>query len=267
MNAPDNRNEAARGTTVKGKWILLMLGLFALLVIVGSWSAIEWAKARRAAEPPLDWSQRQNWPSPPVGQTSLEQTGLAKIFEGGQYRNLSFYVSEREEELVHQLADLATQGVTTLKSEQAGQTLKQLAADHPGQFYAQWMLGTWYRLHNQSQEAAQAYQQAFSEVPGVMKLQYVDAQGNPMPNLEVGTLVLECNRVENHTLDPSLHLVFPALVTDEAGFVYLPVYHTIYRLLQMPQPAGYQAKYPDLGWFDFPGRFGTLPQVVVQPIE
>ena len=267
MNVSDSSNEAARGATIQGKWILLMLGLFALLVVVGSWSAIEWAKARRAAEPALDWSQRINWPSSPVVSTSLEQTGMAKIFEGGQYRNLSFHISQQEEQLVHQLADLATQGEAALKTEQAGQTIKRLAAANPEQFYAQWMLGTWHRLSGRPHEAAEAYQRAFGEVPGVLKLQYVDGEGNPMANLDIGTLMVECNRVENHTLDSSLHLVFPALVTDEAGFVYLPVYHTIYRLLQMPQPVGYRARYPALAWFDFPGRFGTLPQVVVQPID
>jgi hypothetical protein len=62
-----------------------------------------------------------------------------------------------------------------------------------------------------------------------------------------------------------LQLLYPNLETDAEGYVYLPVYDTVYRATSMTYPDGHGARYPSLGWFKAASRIGVLPQVVVTP--
>ena len=52
---------------------------------------------------------------------------------------------------------------------------------------------------------------------------------------------------------------------DERGAVFLPVYRTVYRLVDPNLPPGLvdTEKRPD--WFSFPGRVGLLDPIVVPP--
>jgi len=248
---------------ISGRHVLLAMLVITLLVPPAIWTTLRWMQARAGEPTRLSWAQRQQWLSPPVRPTTLEQRGVRKLMEGGAWRNLPFQVSPEEEAVLRELAEIA--GRDDFTADDAGQRLQAILNEHPDSFYAAYLLGTWHRLHGQQAQADQLYERAFAAAQVVIQLRYVDANGMPVAGLELGTARIEHNRVQNHQLDPSLVLTYPALVTDARGRVYLPAYRTVFRAAELPVPAGHEVTYPPLGWFDVVNRIGTLPPVQVRP--
>ncbi|HEX7009463.1 MAG TPA: tetratricopeptide repeat protein [Phycisphaeraceae bacterium] len=253
-----------RRRRISGKHVLLAMLVITLIVPPVTWATLRWMQARAGEPARLSWAQRQQWLSPPVRPTTLEQSGVRKLIKGGQWRNLPFQVSPEEEAVLLELAKLAARGDFT--EDDVRQRLQAILDEHPDSFYAAYLLGTWHRLHGQQDQADQLYERAFAAAPVVIQLRYVGANGMPVAGLEVGTVRIEHNRIQNHELDPSLVLRYPALVTDARGRVYLPAYRTVFRAVGLPVPAGYEVTYPSLGWFDVVNRIGTLPPAQVRPL-
>ena len=97
----------------------------------------------------------------------------------------------------------------------------------------------------------------------VQRFEYAD--GRPLVGAEVRSFALECNRVRNGSLDPSLKLLYVGLVTDAGGEVRLPAYRTVWRTDSMAHPPGFDVTFPSLGWFEGRGKVGLLPPAVVRP--
>ena len=101
--------------------------------------------------------------------------------------------------------------------------------------------------------------QAYRHAPRVIVQRYENAEGDPIVGAEVPSFELECNRVENSSLNPSPKLVYFNLVTDEEGAIYLPVYDTVLRATSKSYPKDIPVNYPTLGWFECRGRAGLMP--------
>lgn len=259
------RDPAEQGRRIDGRWVLLTLAVLAALVPFMVWRTLRWVEARHAAAPPLQWSQRGDWPHIPVRSSTLQATGIGRLLGGGDWRNIPFHLTEPEEASVLALRELAM--APDFAADEVRRSIEAQLEQQPDSFYGHYLLATWHRLHGHADAARAHYNRAFALAPVVLRQPYVTPDGDPAAGLELGAIELECNRIEFGQLDTSLTLVYPELVTDQQGEVFLPAYRTVYRLTARPHPTGYDADYPELKWFEAPAQVATLPPVVVRPLD
>ena len=197
----------------------------------------------------------------PVTSTTLE--GI------GGWRNLAFQLDKNEEAVIEECKQLS-QTYFHMRSDkrvfndpETRDKLTAILKQNPQCFYAQYLLGTWYRLQGNQEEAQRLIQQSLEKAPVVLTQTYKLGTGKPAAGIEVSAITIECNRVKDHYLDPSLNLQYVGLITDANGTVQLPVFDTVFRTSSQSYPEGYQAEFQNLGWFESKSRQGTLPDVLV----
>jgi hypothetical protein len=256
---------------VSGKLVLLgtAVGCGVLFLLV--WVSLRSIERRMQLERPAQfWSERHKWVAPAVIKTTLVKPNAANAqytYNKPRYRDTKFVIAPEEEQAVLACAELATpRSNPDFTDDTTRQALLQLADSHDN-FYTNYLLATWHRLHGDTQTADDLYQQAIDDAPKIIVIRYTDTNGNPVPHLKLGTIDIGCDRVtdEGQTLDQRLVLVYPSQETDIAGRVYLPVYDTVYRPVTLPVPDGYTITYshPE-GWFKLPTRLGTLTATVIR---
>lgn len=269
---PDNPTDHTGRATISGRTALLGMFLFLVLTTVLTYALFGWATSRTHVAP-LDWSKRAAWASSPVQTAALYKDALSGFFKGddanGQWRDLQFRLTREQEEAMRDCVRIVRNNMEqagsadAFKKRAVGQALSQIAKAHPKLSYPQYLLGTWHRLNGDQAAADAAYQKAFALADDVIKQQFTGPDSKPATHRAVGTFELALGRIVNKNLDDSLHLVYPQLVTDERGFIYLPVPHTVYRIVAEPAPANEKATYPRENWFDVPYRIGTLDPVIL----
>lgn len=215
------------------------------------------------SERPLDWSARDQWVAKSVRPTTLKGT-----FHN--WRNLDFTISAQEEAAVKKCVELVKRihyridDHVQFTTDDTRQQLETVLRQNPEFFYAEYLLATWHRLRGNASESNRYCQLAFAHAPRTLIQTYQFADGTPLANVEFQSIEIECNRVQNHSIDPSLILKFPALLTDAHGRVYLPVYNTVYRAASLPIPTGLAIDYPKLGWFEASRKASLLPIATVR---
>ncbi|MEX0887588.1 MAG: hypothetical protein WD009_14245 [Phycisphaeraceae bacterium] len=279
----------------------VLLALLAALVLLPfvTWVTLRWVEGQVGDPPPLEWRERDEWRALPVRWTAVAEDGRVPGAGAGSWRDLDRTVERDAAAALTRAAALAARGLEpgdwrpvtappgrtfTLPSwaqpqADAGEPpfrspatrdeLDALAEQSVGRFYVDYLLGTWHRLQTTpatpappaaSAPADAAYSRAFADAEAVIRLRYVDEAGAPVAGLPVGSLAL--------TVEPSVLLVYPALVTDDRGRVHLPVPAGVYRVVAAPQPRGGRTvRYNLHHWFDFPGRVGALPTAIVESAD
>jgi hypothetical protein len=220
------------------------------------------------------WLFRPDPDPQPVVETTLETSDLMKFLSGGRnWRNLPFTLDAAEREDLATCLRLAADvrstlnGVSSFTDASARAQLEAVLARRPDFFYAEYLLGLWHTMNGDAARGREYYARALEHAPVVLVQRYELADGRPLAGARVDTFQVECNRVRNGSLDPSLKLTFFDLTTDAHGSIRVPVYDTVYRLFNTSHPEGYAATYPRLGWFESPGRVGLLPVAGVTPEE
>ena len=245
-------------TPVRRRWRRWLLPALIIAIVVGA------AVYILIPVSALDWSQRHQWNAKPVRETDLKATF------GGGWRDLSFSIPPTEEALVNECVKLAQRnnwmlnGKTRFAEPDVRQQLEAILEQLPNFFYAEHLLATWHRNRGSAEEAERYQRLAVAHAPVVLIQAYTSEDGRPLAKTDVRRIEIECNRVQNGSLNPSLRLVFPACVTDERGRVYLPVYDTVYRLGSISHPDGWDMTVPSLGWFES-RKLGLLPAAIVRP--
>lgn len=212
---------------------------------------------------PLDWTKRNEWRAEPVYKTDLKRSFL------GGWRNLPFDISATEEAHVKRCVELLrlnhalVNAIPRFADPAVRSELESILQQHPDFFYAEYALALWHRVHGSAEDADQYLALAYRHAPIVLVQTYQHEDGTPLANTAVGSIEIECNRVRNGSLDPSLHLFFPKQVTDDRGRIYLPVYDTVYRISSISHPDGYILYLPPMGWFES-DDVGLLPAAVVR---
>ncbi len=150
--------------------------------------------------------------------------------------------------------------------------LEDLLKRKPEFFYTQHLLGTWYRRNGDLNRAQELLSASLKNAPVVLTQRYHTGNGNSLTGVTIEGMSIECNRVKNHSLDPSPQLEFIDLVTDSDGKVAVPVYDTVFRLASRSYPAGYDTEMQRLGWFSAKSRIGVLPEITAwlkdsQPLD
>lgn len=218
------------------------------------------------------WLFRPDPGPQPVVETTLETSGLTKFLSGGRnWRNLPFRLDAAEREDLAACLRLAgdvrstVNGVSPFADPSARAQLEAVLARRPDFFYAEYLLGLWYAMNGDAELGRRYHARALEHAPVVLAQRYEFADGRPLAGARIDTFQVECNRVRNGSLDPSLKLTFFDLTTDADGAIRVPVYDTVYRLFNTSHPDGHAATYPRLGWFESPGRVGVLPAARVTP--
>lgn len=263
-SSPTPISPADKRRRIDGRWILLALLVLVITVPLAVWGTLRWMEARHAASP-LDWSQRHTWPLPEVVPSSLQATGVARMLGGGEWRSLPFTVPPEEEAAVEHLRHVALSRPFHLP--EVREQIEAVVAEQPDLFYGHYLLSTWHRLAGNTDLADQAMTRAVRLAPVVLRQRYITPSGEPIAELQIGAMEIENNRVLYGQLDQSLTLVYPHLVTDNTGSVWLPTYRTVYRMPTQPHPPGYVTRYPDLRFFEAPAQAASLPPAVVQPAK
>jgi hypothetical protein len=180
------------------------------------------------------------------------------------WKNLDFTVTPEEEDRVFRLVTLSREvrhkvdGVIRFDRLAVRDSLEEILEEDPDFFYTEQLLGTWYRRNGFDERADEYFRRALQHAPVILVIRHVDEDGRPLEGLSLSHVSIECNRVENRSLDPSLELDFPSLETDDGGCIYLPVYDTVLRRTSISFPHGYQVEHGSPGHFEIRGRVGRL---------
>jgi beta-lactamase regulating signal transducer with metallopeptidase domain len=197
----------------------------------------------------------------PVSKTTLE--GMFG------WKNLPFNISKDEKKVLEECRQIAQTNFSRVSKNKVfnqsktRERLESILEEHPNLFYAQQLLGTWHRDNGDPQLSKRLMNASLNNAPVVLSLRYVSGNGHPVIGVEIPQLEIELNRVQNHSLDPSLHIKFVNLITDSNGEVHLPVYDTVYRLSSYSYPVGCRAETKSLGWFESKAHNGVLPEVLI----
>jgi hypothetical protein len=244
------------------KWVLVLVGLALAFAI---WGYI--ALTDKAV--PLAWASQRGWKARSVFAITLEAGPLRKRILKQQWRDLPFSLSSEEKLDAKKCIYLAKtinathNGVPIFNKDSTREAIEEILRNRPDYFYAEFLLGVWHRNHGGFEKSRDFFERAFEHAPVVIVQPYQSEHGGPLIGATVQVFGLECNHVKDGYLDPDLQLVYPSLVTDDDGCIYLPVYNTVYRRDRMSHPEGYSVDYPRLGWFASPGKVGVLPAAVV----
>ncbi|MDA1229367.1 MAG: M56 family metallopeptidase [Planctomycetota bacterium] len=198
----------------------------------------------------------------PVSRTTLE--GLFG------WTNLPFKISEEEEARVTELREIAQtyfntrNDVRQFDEPDTRNRLDAILKEQPGYFYAQHLLGMWHVRNGDAPEGQRLIDDALKAAPVVLSRRYRFGNGDPLQHIEIQRTTIECNRVQKHSLDPGLKLMYPALVTDNEGRIRIPVYDTVFRASEYSWPDGYHLEETEtLGWFKSKTHTGVLPDMLV----
>ena len=251
---------------IDGRLLILgsALGCVVLFFIVlGSLRSVE--QHVQDSQPQLIWSERAAWHAPAVIRVTLVKPNAANAqytYNKPRYRDPGFVISTEEEQAVLTCAQFAASPDFADDSSRQGVLQHAVTQNN---FYAQYLLATWYELQGDTQTADTLYQQAFTNAPKIIAIRYTDPEGKPIQSLTLDRIEIGCDRVvdEGASLDQRLVLIYPNQTTDKTGRVYLPVYDTTYRPVYLPQPEGYEITYaPNEGWFKLPTHLGTVNATV-----
>lgn len=277
---------------VSGRWILLSLLVIAMLIPFLTWIVLRNVEAKMALDDaPLVWSERATWTSPPIKRTTLEKVQSSPM-EGGRpvttkWVRLDFAISPEVEAVLRDAAAIASRD--DFASDATGPALEALATrtvtllqrnegereEQRHRFYLNYLLGAWHAARGEEPAADEAFARAFADAPAVVKVRYLDMSEHPQASLRLSPAELTLDRVLDadpataafeERLDQTLKLVYPHLVTDQTGSIYLPAFHSVYRWSRTPQPLdGREALYRQVeGWWQFPGRIGSPKPVIVR---
>lgn len=186
----------------------------------------------------------------------------------GGWKNLPFKISPEEEAYIKsavgisQKSRIQSNSVIEFDRLDVIDELKNLESGFGEHFYVKYLMGTWYWRNGFGEKASEHFEQALNMAPKVLVIKYVDKNRKPLEGLYISHVELECNRVQNRYLDPSLELVYHTLVTDDAGCIYLPVYDTVLRWTSLTHPDGWDVDYYSPGHFKIRGKFGKLPDAI-----
>jgi len=224
--------------------------------------------------PALDWEQREQWRASPVRAAELRRGAMSSARNNQTYFPLDFEITVEQELATWRCVQLVELGGfeqanaqgPSFRDDATLAQLRQTAAEHPGLFYPYALIAAWHRLHGNDSQAQSAWHRAIELAPAIILQRYVDDQGKPIAGLAVGRSDVALDRIANDVFDQSFKLAYPAQVTDEQGFVYMPVYEMKYRMDRQPQPPDLSVAYSQPTYFTFPPRVGLMPDAVVRPL-
>lgn len=185
------------------------------------------------------------------------------------WKNQRLKISAEEEARVTELREIAESffqtrnNVRKFDEPDTRDHLEAILKEQPGFFYTQHLLGTWHLRNDDKEEGQRLLDESLDKAPVVLKQRFRYANDKPLPNTEIQWTTLECNRVQDGSLNSNLELMYPALVTDKDGQIRVPAYKTVCRIRGYSCPVGSVEETETLGWFESKAHTGVLPDMFV----
>ena len=224
-------NQRERPGLFSGRMVLLCSAAVLFIgVPVATWLTLR-AVEHDVARKPLVYSERASWQLLQVRWTTLDKAGFLNP-AGEALRDTDFQ----------------------LPPQQRG----------PAGFYSAFITAQQAGDASTSTTASEQRDRAFAQAPAAIALRFVNEQGGPLANFDVGAVEITFAQVIDGVLDDSLVLVYPQLVTDAHGRVYLPAYDAPLKISGAGERGGRAIDWPrqDM-WMTWPGQVGSPPQIVV----
>lgn len=264
---------ADRPSTVAGPW--MVLATLSLFVVVPASVFIAWqvmeADFADVEREPLVWAERARWPVYDVKPKPLEHGVMSQARTGKTYKDYGFDPGEAMIQSIARCRALAESGDAFF----TGDTQDALAAEweaQPNHFYAAALLALWYQnavAATGDAMGAEAvdewWELAFAVSPAALVQGVSNEAGEAVGDFDVGTVAIAFDTVdpEADAIDTELVvLVFPEVRTDASGVWHLPIFKTIFRVIDPalgpPIPNDPQQSV----WQTHVGQVGRLPTIV-----
>ena len=264
MTEPSPEQRAVSGKAVV---LIAVLGSAVAMFFV-TWLSLRIAEPDLLAPlPPLDWTDRANWPTAPVKFTEIDPDAERGPFEGRGRKALDFSLPQQMREGMRTLSAAASRlDHDKFNTEEWAETLGQMKSGTIVSLFYLDYLGT--ATSHDNEFINDRLVTAFAEAPKAVILRFVTPAGEPIPNLRLDNATLINAMMQDRVIDDSVRLVYPLLATDELGQVYLPAYDTVLRFADLPQPLEGDAVWPTHAtqWFEFPQRAARFPDIVVRKL-
>jgi beta-lactamase regulating signal transducer with metallopeptidase domain len=171
------------------------------------------------------WAKQQAWAVRPVRVIDLDHPGLTRI------ASLPYDITEQDKATIAQIRHLSEDYKQPMTQKQR---LKAILAAQPHFFYAEYLLGSWYRQHGDSARATALQMQALRDAPVVLAGRYEYDDGTPLAGLRMSTTILCFSpahlkaKGDRAFQNIAVRLDYEDVVTDADGCYYIPAFKAIY---------------------------------------
>lgn len=226
-----------RPGSVRGIW--LVAATLSLFIIVPTATIIAWklTGGGGAEQTTLIWADRHDWFMQNARPRPLEYDKFVQGETGKRYRKTNLVLSPDVEQMLQRLTTLARSD-TFFESEAMRADLVSYAADYPDQWYPLYLLASWLKVNGDDAGYERSMAEAFDRADGAIVQRIVDLEGEPVVGYRLPAVAVGYDRVVDGKRNATLALVYPAPVSDDQGYVFLPAFWTIYRLTDPLAPPG-----------------------------
>ncbi|MEM1444613.1 MAG: hypothetical protein AAGF84_01030 [Planctomycetota bacterium] len=268
-----DREAPDRPATIAGPWaVVATLSLFVVVpaVVFVAWQVIDADFADVEAQP-LVWSERATWDVYDVKAKPLEHGVMSQARTGKTYKDYGFHPGGAMLESIARCRTLVESGEAFFE----GETHEALTAEWDsleGHFYAAALLALWYEdaiAETDDAMGAEAardwWSKAFDAAPAALVQTVVDGTDAVLEKHHVGTVAVAFDTVdpEADTLDTQLVLAYPRLRTDDRGVWYLPIFKTIFRVIDPALGPPVPNDPMQSVWLTHVGNVGRLPTLTI----
>ena len=178
--------------------------------------------------PHFEWAKQQGWRVQPIRVIDLDHPGLTRV------ASLPYGISDRDEATVKECSShygVINLGPAEPTSEKI--RLEAVLAAQPHFFYAEYLLGEWYRHHGDRAHASALLAQSLGDAPVILAGRYEYDDGTPLVGFHFSTTVLcysPAHLKSSNTAfqNIAVQLGYSDVVTDSEGCYYLPAFRAIY---------------------------------------
>lgn len=274
-----NKTDAAieRPGGIRGKYAVF--ATLSLFIIVPAVSVGIGLMLRSTSVKPieLNYDQQAEWFTQPVKSRPLKYSKFVAAETGKQYKKTDLVIEPEVEAVLRRCVALA-QADDFASNQETLEKLWTYAKDPANGFYPLYLVATWHKLNGNQAAQDQWMSKAYERAGGAICQRFVDEKKNPVAGYAIPPVAIGYDRVTDGKLNATLFLVYPGLVTDERGMIYLPTYRSVYRLTDPALPIGSDPglhptkltllPQPFIGtepnWFSAPdGAVGQLPEAII----
>ncbi|MEO0477363.1 MAG: hypothetical protein AAF085_15555 [Planctomycetota bacterium] len=222
--------------TLSGRWLVAMtLSLFLLVPTIAyfSWKATQGTPQRVE----LDYDQREGWFMQPVKSRPLKYSKFVAAETGKEYKKTDLNIDPDVEAVLQKCAAIA-KTPDFFESAELRDTLIPYAKDEANGFYPPYLLASWYQVNDNPGEHERWMRIAFGRADTAIAQKLMDDKRQPVISYALPPVAIGYDRVIEGKLNATLVLIYPRPISEDNGFVYLPVYRSAYRFADPALPLG-----------------------------
>lgn len=262
---------------MRGRYaVFITLSLFILVPAVSVGIGLSLSSTQHRVK--LDYDSRSDWFMQAVKSRPLKYSTFVASETGKEYKKTDLTLDPQVERTVLQCVGLA-RDTASFDNQTTRDQLEPIASDPAFGFYPAYLLAVWHQRNGNPSEQHTWMQAAYDRAGGAIAQRLVVKGGGPAAGVQLPPVAIGFDRVIDGERDWTLVLHYPLLPSDADGFIYLPTYRSVYRLVDPALPTGADATLhpstltflpqepdgPDPHWFAVPdGAVGQLPDALIE---